>query len=253
MKIGLFQFAPEWENKENNKKKILDIIESQEISHDLIIFPEMTLTGFSMESEKISDEPDSESHLFFAEIAKKYNTNVIAGITEKENGCFYNTLIHFSKDGNIASRYRKIHLFSLADEQNHYTPGNSLVITSIDGLEAGLSICYDIRFPEMFRIYGKEKVELIIAIASWPVKRIEHWKAILKARAVENLVYVAAVNRTGNDVFQQYNGNSMIIDPMGNEIIRIEDKEGLFTAEINPEFVNEIRSKLNFLEDIRLI
>ena len=117
----------------------------------------------------------------------------------------------------------------------------------------GLSICYDLRFPELYRQYGKVKSELIIVIANWPDTRIEHWRALLKARAIENQCYVAGVNRVGKDLKLNYNGYSAVSDPMGNELTTQADIEKILTADISLKIVEETRTKLPFLNDIYLI
>lgn len=253
MKIGLFQYSPVWGNAEESTNKIDKILTDIHSVPDLIIFPEMSLTGFSMDSEHTSETTDGKSVNYFRNLAAKLQTNIIAGIPIKENENYYNSLFYFDREGTILSRYDKIHLFSMAEEHLHFSPGTKNITTKIDEVSAGLSVCYDLRFPEFYRYYGKQKIQLIINIASWPIKRIEHWKALLRARAIENLCFVAAVNRTGEDIYHQYNGCSCIFDPMGNTLMMIEDEEGLFVADIDPSFADHIKTKLNFIDDIKLI
>ena len=172
---------------------------------------------------------------------------------EKDNESFYNTLIHINPSGKLVCSYRKIHPFSYSSEDKFYTGGNKAVITEINGWTVGLSICYDLRFPELFRQYAKQKVGLIIVIANWPDTRIAQWKTLLSARAIENQCYVAAVNRVGDHLKLHYNGRSSIYDPMGNEIVSLSDLEKVTSADISIENVIQVRSKFPFLEDISLI
>jgi predicted amidohydrolase len=153
----------------------------------------------------------------------------------------------------VTARYRKIHPFSFADEQKYYSAGNETVITKYENHAIGLTICYDLRFPELYRLYAKERVSIMIDIANWPVKRIEHWKHLLKSRAIENQCFVIGVNRVGTDPFNEYNGYSGIFDPMGEEIILVEGRESLITTEINLDAVENTRKSLPFLNDITLI
>jgi len=141
----------------------------------------------------------------------------------------------------------------MSGEDINYTAGDRTVITQIEQFKIGLSVCYDLRFPELFRFYGKEKVDLIVTIANWPIPRIEHWRTLLKARAIENQCYIAGVNRVGKDLSHTYNGYSSVFDPMGNEIISLINKEEIIIANINIELVKETRNKLPFLDDIKLI
>ncbi len=174
-------------------------------------------------------------------------------LIEKDSDKFFNTLLHIDSNGTLISKYRKIHPFSYSDEDKFYDKGNDTVISKINGWKTGFSICYDLRFPELYRFYGKERVDLIINIANWPDTRIEHWRTLLKARAIENQCYVAAVNRVGDDPKLHYNGFSIVIDPMGKEIITNENEEKILIAEIDKNKVEEIRNKFSFLNDIRLI
>ncbi|MHB1686909.1 MAG: nitrilase-related carbon-nitrogen hydrolase [Ignavibacteriaceae bacterium] len=253
MKIGLVQYSPVWEDKEENQKKIISLLKDFVKERiDLLIFPEMTLTGFTMYAEKFSEQVSGESFQYFSKIALKLNCHVIAGIIEEEKKNFFNTLIHIGSDGNIFKTYRKIHPFSYSSEDKHYKKGKDVVVTAVDGWKVGLSICYDLRFPELYRFYGKEKAELIVVIANWPDTRIEHWKTLLRARAIENQCYVAGVNRIGNDPKLFYPGFSAVIDPMGSEIISSIDEE-IIVCNITRENVNDVRNKLPFLNDITLI
>lgn len=252
MKTHVLQYNPTWEDKEKNKRSIQSLLKNINNS-DLLIFPEMTLTGFSMNAEKLCEEREGESFKFFSEISQKFSTDIFAGIIEKEGENYYNTLLHINSSGALINFYRKIHPFSFSDENKYYTGGTKPVITKVADMKVGLSICYDLRFPELFRFYAKERVDLIVNIANWPVTRIDHWRTLLKARAIENQCYVAGVNRVGNDPKLSYNGFSSVFDPMGIELLSIENDEGIFSAEIDINKVQKVRSGLPFLNDIRMI
>ncbi|MEJ2618477.1 MAG: carbon-nitrogen family hydrolase [Ignavibacteriaceae bacterium] len=253
MKIGLVQYNPIWELREENKKKINQLIERDFQNSSLLIFPEMTLTGFTMMAEKFGESLKGDSFKYFSDTALKYQTYIAAGLIENDDGNYFNSLILLNPDGELISKYRKIHPFSYSTEDKHYKKGRETKSSDIKGLKAGLSICYDLRFPELYRFYAKERVQLIIVIANWPDTRIEHWKTLLKARAIENQCYVAGVNRVGDDPELHYTGFSSIYDPMGNEIISLADEEKIVFADINKENVAKIRKNLPFLDDINLI
>lgn len=253
MKIGLIQYNPMWEEKDANKKKIISLLKDANGGVDLLIFPEMTLTGFSMHSETFAEEIEGESLKYFASIAENFKCDVIAGIIEKRSAKYFNTIIHIEKSGKLKTHYHKIHPFSYSDEDKHFSAGNKPVITRIRDWKIGLSICYDLRFPELYRFYAKEKVHLITIIANWPDTRIEHWRTLLKSRAIENQCYIAGVNRVGKDPRLNYTGFSSLFDPMGKEIVAVEDEEKLILSEIDKSVVEDVRSKLPFLEDIKLI
>lgn len=253
MKIGLLQYIPVWEDKEANKEKITSLLEEENSDVNLLIFPEMTLTGFTMRSETYAEEIEGESFAYFASIAEKFKCDVIAGIIEHSSGKYFNTLIHIEKSGKLKNHYHKIHPFSFSNEDKHFSAGDKPVISEIDNWRIGLSICYDLRFPELYRFYAKEKVHLIISIANWPDTRIDHWSALLKARAIENQCYVIGVNRVGDAQGLHYNGFTSVFNPMGKEVIAVENEEQLIATEIHKSELEDVRNKLPFLDDISLI
>jgi len=252
IKFGLVQYNPEWENKLANEAKLKNLLKGiSEI--DLLIFPEMTLTGFSMKSKEFAEELKSNTYKFFTWIAKEKKCAIMYGFIEKGKNKSFNTLVHLNNQGKIINTYRKIHPFSYSNENLFYGKGKKTVVTKIKGLKIGLSICYDLRFPELYRFYAKEKVDLIVDIANWPDSRIEHWRTLLKARAIENQCFVVGVNRVGNDPKLNYNGFSSVFDPMGKELVSVADQETVIISEIDGSLVSDIRKKLPFLDDIRLI
>jgi len=237
MKLDLVQYSPAWEDKEMNKKKILSLLQDiQEV--ELFIFPEMTLTGFTMKSKEMSETIQGESFRFFSSIAKELASNIFAGIIERRNKRNYNTLIHIKPDGNLVKLYRKVHPFSYSGENENYYAGVKPALTKIRNWKIGLTICYDLRFPELFRKYGKKRAHLIVNIANWPDTRIEHWRTLLKARAIENQCYVAGVNRVGKDPKLNYVGFSSVFDPMGKEIMAVENEEKVIVVDIDKKYVN---------------
>ncbi|MFB3056237.1 MAG: carbon-nitrogen family hydrolase [Ignavibacteriaceae bacterium] len=252
MIIGLVQYSPVWEDKEANKQKLNSLLQNIDNDIDLLIFPEMTLTGFTMRSEKFAEAIEGESFNYFSSLAKKLNCSVIAGIIVNQSGKYFNTLIHIEDNGKIKNHYYKIHPFSFSNEDKHYSAGNKPIVTKINGWKTGLSICYDLRFPELYRQYGRNRAHLIINIANWPDTRIDHWRTLLKARAIENQCYVVGVNRVGGTQGLHYNGFSSIYDPMGKTVVSVENMERVIFAEIEMKLVNETRKKLPFLDDISL-
>ena len=217
------------------------------------MFPEMTLTGFTMKSGEFCEEVQGESFRFFSSLAAEKKSFSAAGIIERENGKYYNTLILINRKGKLAASYRKVHPFSYSSENEHFTGGDEPVLSDIEGYKTGLTICYDLRFPELYRAYGKKRVSLILNIANWPDTRIHHWNVLLKARAIENQCYTAGVNRTGKAQRLKYPGSSAVYDPMGNEILLCSTEEGVFSVDINIEQVDSVRMKFPFLNDIKLI
>lgn len=253
MKISLIQYSPEWENKTANEKKILHLLKKKSDLGEILIFPEMTLTGFTMNTSEMAEDLKGETLTFFSGLAKRFQANVFAGMIERDSRNFFNSLAHLNPVGKLKGIYRKIHPFSFSTENKYYKGGELPTITAVSGIKIGLSICYDLRFPELFRLYARKKVDLIINIANWPETRIDHWRTLLKARAIENQCYMAGVNRVGNDTKLHYNGFSSLFDPMGKEILAIENREAIVTTDIDKSYIEEVRKKLPFLNDMKLI
>lgn len=253
MKAALVQYSQEFENIEGNIEKINSLLQRNISDQEIIIFPEMTLTGYTMNSGKFAEGKEGISFKYFSKLAAGFEKHVFAGIIEKDKSRFYNTLVHFNRNGEIAARYRKIHLFSYAEENSYYSPGKRVVETTVGSLNAGLSICYDLRFPELYREYGKKRCGIVICIASWPVERVHHWKLLLRARAVENQCFMLGVNRTGSDPVNNYNGCSCVFDPMGEEIVVADDKESVVSCSLDLSRIEEVRERYRFLDDISLI
>ncbi len=251
MKIGLLQYNPYWENKDKNKRKIIELLSNNLHELSLLILPEMTLTGFTMNAQKLSESITGDTYNFYAGIAKQKKIHVLGGLIEKEKDKYFNTLIHVNPEGMLVTKYQKIHPYSLEDK--YYARGEDTTVTQIEDMKVGLSICYDLRFPELYRTYAKERVDLIVNVANWPITRIEHWKTLLKARAIENQCYMAGVNRIGNDPKLVYDGYSSVYDPMGNKLVTSINEEKVITTEITHHTVVDIREKLPFLDDIFLI
>lgn len=253
MKIVLVQYSPVWESKIENINHLNEMLLKIPKDINLLIFPEMTLTGFTMDSSKFAEEIDGIGMNYFINLAAKNKINIIGGIIERYEDEIFNSSFHFDEFGLIKAVYRKIHPFSYADENKNYKAGNEIVVSKINNYKIGFTVCYDLRFPELYRLYAKEKTDVIINISNWPIKRIEHWNTLLKARAIENQCFIIGVNRVGNDPFNQYNGFSSIYDPMGNEIISVENDERLIYAEIDLEETKNVRDKFHFIDDMKLI
>ncbi|MDA3859788.1 MAG: hypothetical protein PF445_01040, partial [Melioribacteraceae bacterium] len=187
----------------------------------------------------------------FMQLSRKLKKHIFAGIIEKDGSDIFNSLIHFDDKGLIRVIYRKIHPFSFAKENKHYKAGTDTITTKIDGITFGFSICYDLRFPELYRHYGKARADVLVNIANWPVARINHWDLLLRARAIENQCYLIGVNRIGKDSYLEYPGHSSVINPMG-EIINQSFLEEISVVEIDKEEIAKLRKDLPFLNDIKL-
>ncbi|MGQ3684423.1 MAG: carbon-nitrogen family hydrolase [Candidatus Loosdrechtia sp.] len=254
MKIALVQLDIRWESKKINGERAEEFI--KKASHekcDIVVFPEMFNTGFSMNIPTIVEDESGETASVLSDMAKRYEINLIAGFPAKasDGKKGKNLAVVFDRKGERIARYVKIHPFSFASEDQHYTAGNDTVIFNIEGMSASIFICYDLRFPEVFRSIAKD-VQAIFVIANWPSSRKEHWVTLLKARAIENQCFVIGVNRTGTDGNGiHYPGASRVIDPSGMEICSGNDADEFTTCMINPLQVAETRARFPFLSDMR--
>lgn len=188
---------------------------------DIIIFPEMTLTGFSMNTISLSEEvSNSETLENFSKLSKKYGVNIIFGacLIMDQDKLPKNTLCVAYKNGLVESVYSKIHLFSHAGEGERTLPGDKISVRKIENINFGFSICYDLRFPEIFSLMSSE-CNVVITIANWPAIRSADWILLLRARALENGCFMIGVNRSGMDGNSlKYNGDSLVVSPDGNEM-----------------------------------
>jgi predicted amidohydrolase len=180
------------------------------------MFPEMTLTGFSLNASIVAEEVGhSESRATFSGIAKMNGVGIIAGMVLSDENKVSNSAVAFSRHGEELARYTKIHPFSFAGEDRFYLAGDRLSCVNYGELTFGLSICYDLRFPELFSLLANNS-DVLVNIANWPAKRLHHWRTLLQARAIENQAYVVGINRVGEDGNGlRYVRSSYLIDPDG--------------------------------------
>lgn len=214
MKIALGQLKICWEDKAANMEKLKVCLEElPEV--DLLLLPEMSLTGFSMNTEK-TKERKKETVCQIRELAKQYHTAIGVGwVKDLETTCENHYSI-VSPEGELLD-YAKLHPFSYGEESLHFTGGDRLPLCTYQDFQIGVQICYDLRFPEPFQILSK-KADLIVVPANWPAARREHWDTLLRARAIENQVYIAGVNCAGSMGGQYYSGDSVLYGPDGAKV-----------------------------------
>lgn len=250
MKITLVSLKQFWEDKKSNLELCEKYIQNASIKKvDLIIFPEMTLTGFSNNISLIAEDFEkSETIKQFSNLAKEFNISIIFGVVIEDNEKALNKCLFIDNFGNILSDYSKIHPFSFSGEDKFFNPGNKLSIVEFKKFKIGLTICYDLRFPELYSSLAKE-CDLIINIANWQSKRVDHWNTLLKARAIENQIFIAGVNRTGidgNDL--EYIESSNIFNANG-EKLEFEKYKDMKIYDININFTKDFKNKFNTVND----
>ncbi len=246
MKVTLLQTDIKWENKQYNRNNIHFQIEEL-VDTDIIILPEMFTTGFTMKPQNLSETMDGETVEWMKLMSVKTNAAICGSIIIEENGKYYNRFIWVEPDGTI-KHYNKKHLFSYAGENENYTPGTERIIIEYKGFRICPQICYDLRFPVFSRNTGD--YDILLYVANWPSVRSEIWTTLLTARAIENQCYVIGVNRTGEDGNGlEYNGRSMIINPLGIIDMKLSDTYWTNTGTIKKEILDNIRYMYPFLKD----
>lgn len=249
--VSLIQSNLFWEDKNANLKMFEQKIEGIREKTEVVILPEMFSTGFSMKPEGLSETMDGPTIQWMQKLAIKKKIILTGSLIIHEEEQYFNRIIWMLPNGNYAT-YDKRHLFSYAGEHNHYTPGNKKLIASVNGWKINLQICYDLRFPVWARQSkdSNTQYDLLINVANWPAKRSTAWKTLLQARAIENQAFVIGVNRVGEDGNHHvYEGDSMIVDPLGEIIYQKNKEEDIFTYTLHKETIQEIRNHFPFLND----
>lgn len=245
--LTLVQFDIQWEDKKSNFIKIERLLEDASSSTDLILLPEMFSSGFTMNPAKVAEEGVGETVKWMMELTAKLDAAVCGSIVVAEGKAYYNRS-YFVSPGQDVIFYDKKHLFSYGKESDHYMPGKHRVLIDYKGWKIMPFICYDLRFPVWMR--NTEEVDLYIGVANWPQTRIEAWDLLLRSRAIENQVYVAAVNRIGDQPGGlKYNGHSAIIGFDGAVLEFSENEEVLVQCELDRGKLQEFRKDFRFLED----
>jgi len=243
-----------WEDKPSNFATVRRLLTEAEPGKDsLVVLPEMFATGFSMNADTIAEDYGGSTEQFLAGLARGFGVWLVAGAAMRgRDGHPRNKALVFSPAGELLAFYAKMQPFTPGGEQEHYRAGQGPVVFRWAGCTVSPFICYDLRFPEVFRAaVAAHRPELFVVIANWPEKRISHWVALLQARAIENQAYVVGVNRLGSDPFYAYAGRSLIINPQGEILADAGDREGCIHAQLDLAALQRYRKGLPFLEDMK--
>lgn len=248
MKIALVQTTIIWEDKKSNILHFDKILATVDKNVDIIVFPEMFTTGFTMHPSNVAETMEGITVNWMKEVAVTKNCAIAGSLVIEEQGGYFNRFLFIFPNGTI-EYYDKRHLFTLAGEEKVYTPNlQTKTIIHYKDWKICPLICYDLRFPVYSR--NVENYDVLLYVANWPKPRIQAWDILLKARAVENLSYVVAVNRVGNDANGlEYTGHSQAIDALGNYLIAPFENETIAYIELDKEKLLDTRNKLNFLND----
>ena len=251
MKVVACQFAIAWENPEANFDTVTRLLESTDVEPgSLIVLPEMFATGFSMNVARIANNPQVRP--FLAETARRYQSWLVGGyVAQAPDGRGLNQALVYDPQGVEIGSYDKVHPFSYAGEDKVYAAGQSLQVVSVAGFKLCPLVCYDLRFPELFRAATVKGADLFVVIANWPEPRTAHWSTLLQARAIENQAFVVGVNRTGQDPKLSYAGHSCLISPKGERLVELGDAPGAASTDMDPADVSNWRQQFPALQDIR--
>lgn len=264
MRAHLVQLDSVWEDRLANHARVRELLSAHagEIQPgDLAVLPEMFDTGFSFNLEVTADS-DGRTLAFLQTLARELQITLHGSRTViGPDGRGRNRASVIGPDGAVRCEYDKIHPFSFGRECERFTGGDAVTTyswqSSTPGREGSIvvcpAICYDLRFPELFRMGLRQGAEMFVIGANWPLPRKTHREVLSIARAIENQAYVLAVNRAGRDPFLEYAGGSMAIDPKGEVIARMDEREGVLSVEIDPARVRSWREQFPATRDIRLL
>lgn len=247
MKIASAQIACTLGHVDSNVAKIRDFsARAKAAGAELVVFPEMADTGYSMAViQNAATAWTTGAVREIRNIAKELSIAIICGVSERDGPSIYNAQVCIDATGEIAAKYRKTHLFAPAPIEEHkcFTAGGEFATFAVGALRFGLSICYDLRFPEMYRrLAVEEAVNVFILSSAWPFPRVEHFRILAAARAIENQSYVVVANRVGTDDGVTFCGSSALIDPSGVVVASASaDCEELLIADVSEETVRLVR------------
>lgn len=248
LKFTLIQPDIVWEDKAANLSQYEDYISKVDEPLEVVVLPEMFSTGFSMAPEKLAETMDGSAVQWMKDIAKKYRCILTGSLIIEEHGNYYNRMLWVQPDGKTG-HYDKRHLFGYAKEDEHYSAGQKRLIVSVKGFKICLQVCYDLRFPVWAR-NRDEEYDVLLYVANWPERRSMPWKALLQARAIENMSYVIGVNRVGEDGNGiNHSGDSSVFDPLGNLVWQHSGTPACHTLSINKQAVLDARKQFSFLKD----
>jgi omega-amidase len=254
MKVVMIQLDSVWEDPTANFAKVDALLAANPPEPgSLLVLPEMFSTGFSLDLAKTRQTMARETEEYLRRLAMRCKSAVIGGgVSAGAAGKGRNESVVFSATGRLLARYVKQRPFTAGGEDRVHEAGREPVVFPLEGFNVALLVCYDLRFPELFRAAARLRADLFVVIAAWPVKRIDHWVTLLRARAIENQAFVVGVNRVGSDPRFVYTGRSLVVNPHGEIVADAGESETVFTANIEHADVVSWRAEFPALRDARL-
>ncbi len=252
--VSLAQIDIAFGNPSANLEKVSQLAdEAKRRGSDLILLPELWSTAYDLiHAPRYASSLDTGLFADLSALARRTGLYLLGSTLSRLGPDRYgNTLTVFAPDGSLLAHYSKAHLFRLMNEEQYLTPGDRPVTVDLPFGRAGLAICYDLRFPELFRGYALAGAEMVFVPAEWPHPRLAHWQTLVRARAIENQMFVFACNRVGSDPANRFFGHSMVVDPWGEILIEGDEDEDLLTVTVDLSKVQEVRRKIPILQDRR--
>lgn len=252
-RISLIQMDVTFAKPEENYSRVLELMtKALGDNPDILVLPETLNVGFFPKEglSELADVEGKKTKEVFGKFARDNKVNIVAGsVANKKGNQIYNTLYVFNREGSVVGEYDKIHGFTPSDEHNYFTGGDKVINFELDGIKCSCVVCYDVRFPELIRTATLKGVDLMFIPAQWPLVRKLHWITLVTARAIENQMFVCAVNACGYADTTKYGGNSVLLDPWGEEICHLGTEEEIQTGEIDMGIIQGIRESINVFRD----
>lgn len=251
MRIAAVQHDIVWEDAPATCAALTPLLDQASAAGaELMVLSEMFATGFSMHPERFAEDEGGPVERWLQEQATQRGAALIGSVAQRgSDGRFRNNALVAAPDGRI-DRYAKIHPFSYSGEDKQYAAGDKPLTVEIGGLRTSVFVCYDLRFADEFWALAPD-TDLYVVPANWPRDRREHWRLLLRARAVENQAYVLGVNRVGSRADLHYVGDSAVIDPLGRALVEASHQPTVLVADLDPDTVASVRRDLPFLPDRR--
>ncbi len=219
---------------------------------ELLVLPELWSTGYDLErANELADAPGEGIHAELSALAHEHRLAIVGSTLTRRAGRATNTATLYGPDGACIASYDKIHLFGLMQEDRYLAPGQSQSICDAPWGRTALAICYDLRFPELFRAYALGGAGLVIVPSEWPNPRLEHWRTLIRARAIEDQCFIIAVNRVGRDLQNSFFGHSLVVDPWGEILVEGGEDPALLMVALDLDLVETVRSRMSVLRDRR--
>ena len=251
MKVAAIQHDIVWEDAPATLANITPMIEyAAQAGAGLVVLPEMFATGFSMHPERIAEDEGGPIEQFLIAGAARHRVWMVGSVAQRgRDGRYRNNAVLAGPDGSL-HRYAKIHPFSFAREHERYAAGDRFLTVDVAGVRVSVFVCYDLRFADEFWATALD-TDLYVVPANWPEPRREHWRALLRARAIENQAYVVGVNRVGSVGDLDHAGDSAVVDPLGRTLTEASFVDTVLLADVDPSLVQRVRTEFPFLADRR--